>query len=148
LAAICAATAYAVPYFGRFAEHFRDETALVQIPDPAVSATLNDIELSLQQSAAALQLNAAVLESLRQSSTAQRSELERFLDLLSSLEGRMNALQNAAAPATTSTIPQPRVRREASKSSKKPSQMPKPSGPVSVGGAPLSRPLVLRSGAG
>jgi uncharacterized coiled-coil protein SlyX len=148
LAAICAATAYAVPDFGHFAEHFRDETALVPIPDPAVTAALKDIQLSQQQSAAAVQLNAAALESLTQSSTAQRSELKRIFDQLSSLGARMNALQNAAAPATTSTIPQPSARREVRKSSKKPSQVPKPSGPISVGGVPLSRSPVPRSGAG
>ena len=149
LAAICAATAYAVSNFGRFAEQFWLETASAQTPDPTVSATLKDIRSSQQQNAAALLENAAVVESLTQSSIAQQADLKRIFDQLSSLAARVDAIQNVATPVTTSTISQPTAPVPAVRPSyKKPSRMPKPSGPVSVGGAPLRTAPMLGSGRG
>jgi hypothetical protein len=102
LAVIGAATANALPYFNRFslpnfnrlslpnfngfslpnfdrvAAQSPHETASAPIPDPAVSATLKDIQLSLQQ-------NAAVLVSLTQSSATQQADLKRISRQLSSL---------------------------------------------------------------
>ena len=45
----------ALPSFSSFAELFPRETASAPIPDPAVSATLKDIESAQQQNVAALQ---------------------------------------------------------------------------------------------
>jgi hypothetical protein len=146
LAAICAATAYAVSN-GRFAEQFWLETASAAIPDPTVSATLKDIRSSQQQNATALLENAAVVESLTQSSIAQQADLKRIFDQLSSLAARVDAIQNVATPVTTSTQPTARV-PAVRPSQKKPSRIPKPSGPVSVGGAPLRTAPMLGSGRG
>ena len=147
LAAICAATAYAVSNFGRFAEQFWLETASAQTPDPTVSATLKDIRSSQQQNATALLENAAVVESLTQNSIAQLADLKRIFDQLSSLAARVDAIQNVATPVTTSTQPTARV-PAVRPSQKKPSRIPKPSGPVSVGGAPLRTAPMLGSGRG
>jgi hypothetical protein len=146
LAAICAATAYAVSN-GRFAEQFWLETASAAIPDPTVSATLKDIRSSQQQNATKLLENAAVVESLTQSSIAQQADLKRIFDQLSSLAARVDAIQNVATPVTTSTQPTARV-PAVRPSQKKPSRIPKPSGPVSVGGAPLRTAPMLGSGRG
>ena len=129
LAFISAATAYALSNFNRVAERSPHETASAPIPDPVISATLRDIQLAQQQ-------NAAALEQLTQSSAVQRMDLKRISDQLSSLAARADALQNT--PETTSAIPQPSDRARAARTShKKPSVLPKPIGPVSVGGAPL-----------
>ena len=127
LAFISAATAYALSNFNRFAERSPHEPASAPIPDPVISATLKDIQLAQQQ-------NAAVLESLTQSSAVQQTDLKRISDQLSSLAARADALQD-----TTSAIPQPNDRARAGRTShKKPSRLPRPIGPVSVRGAPLS----------
>src|ERR1700730_424172 len=132
LAVISAATAYALPNFNRFAEQFPHQTASAPIPDPVVSATLKDIQLSQQQ-------NAAVLVSLTQSSATQQADLKRISRQLFSLAAQTDALQSAVTPLTTSSIPKPNARaRVAGASRKKTALLLKPVGPVSVGGAPLS----------
>jgi sulfite reductase alpha subunit-like flavoprotein len=142
LAVISAATAYSLPNFNRFAAQSPHETASVPIPDPVVSATLKDIQLSQQQ-------NAAVLVSLTQSSATQQADLKRISRQLSSLAAQADALQSAVTPVTTSSIPQPNApARVARRSRKQTSRLPKPVGPVSVGGAPLSPAPAPRSGAG
>src|SRR5947209_1319136 len=98
LAVIGAATANSLPNFNRFslpnfdrfsAPNFNRpaaqppappprETVLVPIPDPAVVATLKDIQTSQQQSA-------AVLVSLTQSSATQQGDLRRISRQLSAL---------------------------------------------------------------
>jgi uncharacterized coiled-coil protein SlyX len=140
----------ALPNFSSFAELFPRETASAPIPDPVVSGMLKDIQsgqqqnavalqetgAALQQNTAMLQQGAATLESLRQSFTTQQTDLKRISNQLSSLMARVDSLQNAMTPLTTSSIPQPNARtRPASR--KKTSRLPKPFGPVSVGGAPL-----------
>jgi hypothetical protein len=160
LGLIGAATAYAlpnfniaVPNFSSFAELFPRAAASAPIPDPAVTAALKDIQSSQQQNSATLQDNGAVLrqnaamlqqntanlESLRQGFSAGQTDLKRISNQLSSLLARVDSLQNAMAPLTTSSIPQPSARtRVARMSRKKTSRLPKPVGPVSVRGAPLS----------
>jgi hypothetical protein len=136
LGLLSAATAYALS-FNRIIEQPPRETASAPIPDPIISATLKNIQLAQQQ-------NAAVLESLAQSSAVQRTDLKRISDQLSSLAARADALQDA--PLTTSAIPQSNDRARAVTTSRKKtsllpkpiSQLPKPMGPFSVGGAPLS----------
>jgi hypothetical protein len=68
---------------------------------------------------------------------------------LSSLMARVDYLQNGVTPLTTSTIPQSKAQaRVVRTSTKNVSRLPKPMGPVSVGGAPLSPAPAPGSGAG
>jgi hypothetical protein len=123
---------FSLPDFSRFTAQSAHETASVPIPDPVVNATLKDIQLSQQQ-------NAAVLVSLTQSSANQQADLKRISRQLSSLAAQTDALQNAVTPLTTSSIPHPNIRARVVGTSRRiiPA-LPKPVGPVSVGGAPLS----------
>ena len=135
---------FSLPNFNRFAAQPQTphETASAPIPDPAVSATLKDIQLSQQQ-------NAAVLVSLTQSSATQQADLKRISRQLSSLAAQADALQSAVTPLTTSSIPHSNTRARVVRTSRKiVSPLPKPVGPVSVGGAPLSPAPVPGSGAG
>jgi hypothetical protein len=121
-----------LPDFNRFVAQSRHETASVPIPDPPVSATLKDIQLSQQQSA-------AVLVSLTQSAATSQADLKRISRQLSSLAAQADALQSAVGPLTTSSIPHSNFRARVVRTSRKIAPpLPKPFGPVSVGGAPLS----------
>jgi hypothetical protein len=133
---------FSLPNFDRFAAQSPRETASAPIPDPAVSATLKDIQLSQQQ-------NAAVLVSLTQSSATQQADLKRISRQISSLAAQTDALQSAVTPLTTSSIPHSNTRARVVGTSRKiiPA-LPKPVGPVSVGGAPLSPAPAPGSGAG
>lgn len=120
------------PNFDGLAARSRHETASAPIPDP-VSVALKDIQISQQQ-------NAVVLVSLTQSSAAQQGDLKRISRQLYSLAAQAEALQNAVSPLTTSSIPhhlnyRARVVRTSRRTA---ATLPKPFGPVSVGGAPLS----------
>jgi hypothetical protein len=154
----------ALPNFSSFAELFPRERASAPISDPAVSATLKDIQSAQQQNAAALhedgailqqnvamlQQGAATLESLKQGFTTQQTNLKTISNQLSSLIARVDSLQNVVMPLTTSSITQPNARARLVRTSrKKTSRLPnKPVGPVSVGGAPLSPAPTPGSGAG
>lgn len=118
------------PNFDRFVARSRHETASRPIPDPVVNAALKDIQISQQQ-------NAVVLASLTQSSAAQQGDLKRISRQLSSLAAQTDALQNAVSPLTTSSIPHSNFRARVVRR-KTIAALPKPFGPVSVGGAPLS----------
>lgn len=198
LVIVSAATGYAWPRFrtalpnlSSFAKPFPHETASapipkvsvptpkvsapiptaapVPIPDPAVSATLKDIQSSqtqhsaalltvLQRQTATLKQGAGTLESLKQGFTDQQTDLKRISNQLSSLVARVDSLQNDLPPLTTSSIPKPNDRvRSVGTSRKKTSPLSKPVGasalskpvgPVSVGGAPLSPPPAPGSRAG
>jgi cell division protein FtsB len=144
----------ALPNFSSVAELFPRETASAPIYDPAVSATLKDIQSAQQQNAAALQEDGAVLqqniamlqqgaatlESLRQGFTTQQTNLKTISNQLSSLIARVDSLQNAVTPLTTSSIPQPSARARLGRTSRKRTSRPpnEPVGPVSVRGAPLN----------
>jgi inosine-uridine nucleoside N-ribohydrolase len=135
---------FSLPNFNRFAAqpHTPHKTASAPIPDPAVSATLKDIQLSQQQ-------NAAVLVSLTQSFATQQADLKEISRQLSSLAAQADALQSAVTPLTTSSISLSNTRARVVRRSRKiVSPLPKPVGPVSVGGAPLSPAPVPGSGAG
>jgi hypothetical protein len=142
-----------LPNFPSFAELYPHETASAPIPDPAVGATLKDIQSTQQQTAAAvqeggaflkqntamLQQGTATLESLKQSFTAQQAALKTITSQVSSLVARVESLQNTLEPQTTSSIKRPNARvRSAATPRKKSSRLPEPAGPVSVGGAPLA----------
>ena len=135
---------FSLPNFNRFAAqpHTPHKTASAPIPDPAVSATLKDIQLSQQQ-------NAAVLVSLTQSFATQQADLERISRQLSSLAAQADALQSAVTPLTAASISHSNTRARVVRTSRKiVSPLPKPFGPVSVGGAPLSPAPVLVPGSG
>ena len=133
---------FSLPNFNRFAAQSPHETASAPIPDPAVSATLKDIQLSQQQ-------NAAVLVSLTQSFATQQADLKEISRQLSSLAAQADALQSAVTPLTTSSISHSNTRARVVRTSRKiVSPLPKPVGPVSVGGAPLSPAPVPGAGAG
>jgi uncharacterized coiled-coil protein SlyX len=143
----------ALPNFSSLAELFPRATASVPIPDLVVSAALKDIQSVQQQNADALHENEAVLQrnavllqenttalaSLRQSLTDHQTNLKGISSQLSSLIGRVDDLQNAVMPLTTSSITVPHARAKMiAVSRKRAPRLPKPFGPVSVGGAPLS----------
>jgi hypothetical protein len=136
---------FSLPNFNRVAAQPPQKTAPVLIPDPVVRAALLDLQLSQRQ-------NSAVLESLTQSSATQQADLKRISRQLALLTAQVDSLQNSVTPLTTSSIPHassssvippsnPRARvvRTARKVTPPPlPPLPKPVGPVSVGGAPLS----------
>jgi hypothetical protein len=134
-----------LPNLNRFAAQPPHKTASVPIPDP-VSVRLKEIQLSQQQST-------TVLVSLTQSSATQQADLKRISRQLSSLAAQTDALQNAVVPLTTSSIPHSNIRnanfraRVLRTPRKIASPLPKPFGPVSVGGAPLSPAPATGSGA-
>lgn len=130
---------FSVPDFDRFLAPSARETASVRIPDPPVSATLKDLQSSQKDIQSSQQQNAAVLVSLTQSAATQQADLKRISRQLSSLGAQVDALQGAVTPLTTSSIPRPNARvRLIARSRKTVPPLPKPFGPVSVGGAPLS----------
>ena len=121
---------FSLPNFDRFAARPPHEKASAPTLDPAVSATLKNIEISQQQ-------NAAVLVSLTQSSATQQADLRRISRQLTSLAAQTDALQSAMPPLTTSSIPHSNFRARVVRR-KTIATLPKPFGPVSVGGAPLN----------
>ena len=123
---------FSLPGFNSFTAQPPTKTASAPIPDFAVSATLKEIRLSQQQ-------DAAVLVLLTQSFATQQADLKRISRQLSSLAVQAEALQSAVMPLTTSSIPHSNIHTRAFRTSRKiTSLLPKPVGPVSVGGAPLS----------
>ena len=131
---------FSLPNFNRVAAQPPPKTAPAPIPDPIVKAALTDIQLSQRQ-------NAAVLESLTQSSATQQADLKRISRQLALLTAQVDSLQNSVTPLTTSSIshstssiPPSNPRARVVRASRKviPPPLPKPAGPVSVGGAPLS----------
>ena len=146
------------PNFDRVAAPPPPNPAPVLVPDPVVRAGLRDVQSSQQQ-------NADVLVSLTQSSATQQADLKRITRQLSLLTAQVNSLQNpvtaplttsSIAPPTTSSIPRPNPRTRVVQASRRvlppvlpPTlpPLPKPAGPVSVGGAPLSPAPAPGSGA-
>jgi hypothetical protein len=106
----------------------------VPIPDSVVRAMLRDIQDSQQQ-------HSDALATLTQSSESQQADLRRISRQIHALATQVNALQGAVGPLTTSSIPRanPRIRyvRKSHKPVLPDPAIPKPVGPVSVGGAPL-----------
>ena len=142
---------FSPPNYNRVAAPPPPTPTPVLVPDPVVRAGLRDIQTSQEQ-------NADVLMSLMQSASAQQADLKRITRQLSLLTAQVSSLQNQAAPLTTSSIPplttssipRPNPRTRVIQASRKvlpptlppilsPTlpALPKPVGPVSVGGAPL-----------
>ena len=87
----------ALPNFSSFAGLFPRETASAPIPDPAVSATLKDIQSAQQQNVAALQENGAVL----QQNTAL---LQQGAATLESLQARVHGSTDESENNIQSTL--------------------------------------------
>ena len=148
---------FSSPNFHRVAAPPPPSPAPVLVPDEVVRAGLRDIQSSQDQ-------NAAALASLTQSSAIQQADLKRITRQLAVLTAQVNSLQNPVPaplttssiavptiagipPLTTSSIPRPNPHARLVQASRRvfppppaaPS-LPKPVGPVSVGGAPLNPP--------
>lgn len=132
------------PKSNRIAPPAPPRVAPAPIPDPAVYAALTDIQFSQGQ-------NTTTLAALSESSATQQADLKRISRQLTSLSAQVNALQAGLGPLTTSSIPpsNPRARiiRTSRKTTHSTPALPKPVGPVSVGGAPLTAAPAPRSGA-
>lgn len=143
----------ALPNFASLAELLPHETASAPIPDPIVTSALKDIQSTQQQYLVALQENESslqqntilllrgttTLDSLKQGLAAQQTDVKKLSVQISTLAAKVDALQSALTPETTSSISQMRGRGRASAMArKKMSRLTKPAGPVSIGGAPLS----------
>jgi hypothetical protein len=154
------AAVYTLPSFdfglpdvgGLVAELLPHERTPAPIPE-AVVAALKDIQSAQQQHAAALQENGSALlqntvllqqdsttlASLRQSITDEQVDAKKISGQLSLLIAKVDSLQNAMTPEITSAIPRARARARLSGAAyKRMARQPKPVGPVSVGGAPLT----------
>ena len=125
----------AAPKSDRVAAQAPPKPAPVPMPDPITRAILRDIQSSQQQSA-------DVLASLTQSSETQQADIKRISRQLNALSAQVNALHGSVGPLTTGSIPHPNARARILRTAKKlppsPPALPKPVGPVSVGGAPLN----------
>jgi hypothetical protein len=140
---------FTLPDVSSLAELLPNHKGSDPIPDSVV-VTLKDI----QQNTALLQQDSTTLASLRQSITDEQVDVKKIsvqvaaehVDVLkvsaqiSTLIAKVDSLQNAMAPEVTSSIPKGRGYNRLSVLRKRIARQPKPVGPVSVGGAPLSFP--------
>jgi len=159
---------FALPNINSLAELLPHQKASDPVADPAVAA-LKDIQSAQQQHVAALQENNVLLQqntallqqdsialaSLRQSVVDEQvgvkkisaqiadehEDVKKISAKISTLIAKVDSLQNAMTPEVTSSISarhaQNRLFRVVRK---KMAREPKPVGPVSLGGAPLSPP--------
>ncbi|MGX1164164.1 putative coiled-coil protein SlyX [Bradyrhizobium sp. USDA 372] len=126
-------------------------------PDPVVAvlreiqsaqqqhtASLQENNQALQQNAALLQQDSLVLLSLRQSITDERVDVKKISSQLSTLIAKVDSLQNVMMSDVTSSIRRANARYGLSAAMRKRMvREPKPLGPVSIGGAPLSVPATV-----
>ena len=157
---------FALPNVSNLAELLPHQRASDPIPEPVLAA-LKDIQSaqqqhvallqenssSLQQNTALLQQDSTTLASLRQSVTDEQVDMKKIsaqiaderVDVkkmsaqISTLIAKVDSLQNALAPEVTSSIPTGHARLSGVVR-KRMARQPKPLGPVSVGGSPLSFP--------
>jgi hypothetical protein len=159
---------FALPNVSSLAELLPHQKASDPIPDPAVAA-LKDIQSAQQQHVAVLQANNFLLQqntvllqqdsitlaSLRQSVVDEQAgvkklsaqiadeheDVKKISAKISTLIAKVDSLQNAIAPEVTSSISARHAGNRLSRVvRKKMARQPKPVGPVSLGGAPLSFP--------
>ena len=159
---------FALPNVSSLAELLPYQIASDPIPDPVVAAlkeiqsaqqqhvaSLQENISSLQQNTALLQQDSTTLASLRQSVTDEhvdvkkisaqitdeRVDVKKMSAQISTLIAKVDSLQNAITPEVTSSIPTGHARHRLSgMARKRMAREPKPLGPVSVGGAPVSLP--------
>lgn len=145
---------FALPDVSSLAELFPHQKASDSIPDPAV-AVLKDIQSAQQLHTALLHQDSIGLASLRQSVMDEQvdvkkisaqianehEDVKKMSAQISTLIAKVDSLQNAITPAVTSSIPRGHARNRLSREVRKRlARQPKPLGPISVGGAPLSFP--------
>ena len=159
---------FALPNVSSLAELLPHQKASDSIPDPVVAA-LKDIQSAQQQHVASLQENSSLLQqstalleqdsttlaSLRESITDERVDVKKIsaqitdehVDVkkmsaqISTLIAKVDSLKNAITPEVTSSIPKGRAHNRLSRAVRnRMARQPKPVGPVSVGGVPLSLP--------
>jgi hypothetical protein len=158
------AALYTLPSFdisshiGSLAELLPHQRASAPLSDPVVAA-LKDIQstqqqhvVSLQENSSSLQKNTALLQQdsttlvfLRQSITDEQVDVKKISAQISTLIAKVDSLQNAITPETTSSISRGRARNRISVVRKRMVRQPKPMGPFSVGGAPLSFPVATQA---
>jgi hypothetical protein len=143
------------------------------ISDPAVAA-LKNIQSAQQQHVASLQENSFLLQqntdllqqgsmtlaSLRQSVVDERADVKKISSQItdehadvkkvsaqiSTLIAKVDTLQKTIAPEVTSSIPTRHARNRLSRAAqKRMARQPKPVGPISLGGAPLTLPATTAS---
>jgi uncharacterized coiled-coil protein SlyX len=159
---------FALPDVGSLAELLSYQKASDPTPDPVVAAlkeiqsaqqqhvaSLQENSASLQQNTALLQQDSTTLASLRQSITDEQVDVKKIsaqmtderIDVrkmsaqISTLITKVDSLQNAITPDVTSSIPTGHARhRLFGMARKRMARQPRPLGPVSVRGAPLSLP--------
>lgn len=144
---------FALPSFTSLAELLPHEKASAPIPDTIVTSALKEIQSTQQQYLAALQESESsrqqdtalllrgttTLDTLKQGLASQQTDVKKLSTQLSALTAKVDALQSAVTPEVTSSISQMRGRaRAAAMARKKMSRAAKPTGPISIGGAPLS----------
>ena len=142
-----------LPNVGSLAELLPHQKASDPLSDPVVAA-LKEIQstqqqhvASLQQNSSSLQQNTALLQQdsttlvfLRQSITDEQVDVKKISAQISTLIAKIDSLQNAITPETTSSISKGRGHNRISVVRKRMVRQLKPVGPFSVGGAPLSFP--------
>src|SRR5262249_15817674 len=123
-------------------------------PDPIVAAALKDIQLSQRDIQSSQQQNATTLVSLSENSATHQPDLQTISRQLMPLSAQVHALQRGRDPLTTGSIPpsnpRPRIIRTSRKMAPSPASpppLPRPVGPVSIGGAPLGPAPAAGSGA-
>jgi hypothetical protein len=160
-----------LPNVSNLAELLPHRKASDPTPDPVVAAlkdiqsaqqqhvaSLQETNSSLQQNTALLLQDSTSLASLRQSVTDEHVDVKKIsaqitdehVDVkkmsaqISTLIAKVDSLQNAMAPEITSSIPKAHARNRLSGVVRnRMARQPKPVGPVSVGGAPLSSPATV-----
>jgi len=159
---------FALPDISSLAELLPHQKASDPIPHPAVAA-LKDIQSAQQQHAASLQENNFLLQqntallqqdsitlaSLRQSVVDEQTgvkklstqiadeheDVKKVSAQISRLIAKVDSLQNAITPDVTSSISARHAQNRLSRMARrKVAPQPKPVGPFSLGGAPLSPP--------
>jgi hypothetical protein len=146
---------FALPNVSNLAALLPHEQASDPLPDPVLAAlkdiqstqqqhvaSLQEHSSSLQQNTALIQQDSTALVSLRQSITDEQVDVKKISTQLSTLIAKVDSLQNAITPEVTSSISKGHARNRLSAAMRKRlARQPKPVGPVSIGGAPLSFPV-------
>ena len=161
---------FALPDVNKLAELLPHQVTFDRAPDPVVAAlkdlqsaqqqhvaSLQETSSSLQQNTALLQQDSTTLASLRESITDEhvdvkkisaqitdeRVDVKKMSAQISTLIAKVDSLQNTIAPEVTSSIPAGRAHNRLSGMlRKRMARQPKPVGPISIGGAPLSFPVI------
>jgi hypothetical protein len=137
---------------GLVAELLPHERAPAPIPESVV-AVLKDIQSVQLQQAAALQQHSALLlqntallqqdsatfDALRHGLTDEKGDVKNISTQLSRLTSKVDSLQNAITSEITASISKGLARNRFSGAAhKRMARSPKPTGPISLGGAPLT----------